>query len=104
MREGQNFYYVKISTKGTIEYKLLGNKKGVLTFIHEHLQKHYLEYEEIKNEIGNYQKFKKNTQNINNSFYEKQILETYIIVQNIKASYNYKGEDKEQKIYKSINR
>jgi hypothetical protein len=90
-----------MTNKGIKDNKLFGNKKGLLTYIHEQLEKTYLEYEPKM--IGNYQSFNRKLKNIKYEDYIKVVNETMIKVKNLEAIKNYKGEEN-NKIYDLINK
>jgi hypothetical protein len=97
----ENYYYLKLNNKGVIDHKLFGNKKGMLTYIHEKLEETYLEYE--PKILGNYQKFQTALKGLKNDEYNNLVKETHINIRHLEAVKNYTGE-KNKEIYNKINK
>jgi hypothetical protein len=97
----QNFYYLEMKNKGIENYKLFGNKKGLLTYLHEELQKTYIDYDTKM--LGNYQSFNRKLKNIGTENYTNIVKDTFIKVKKLEALKNYKGAENNE-IYELINK
>lgn len=94
MEKRKTKYLLRINTKGVTERKIFGNIRSMTIYIHEHLEKIYIEYN--RQMYNSYQVVKRHLSKIEeNEIYKKNVKETNITIMKIEELTGYQGKNEE---------